>query len=363
LSKILKFLKGNRTKTLLAILLPIQFYSLKLLRYFPEFVESYYSQGVFPILSKINRYLFGWIPFSIGDIFYVLIGVVALRWLIVNLKRLRFEPVKFFVDIAATVSIVYFIFNLLWGFNYYRMPLNKTLGLEKDYTTEQLVATTKRLIKKSNELHRELGYADSVKIDLPYSQKEIFKMSDNGYKNLETEFPQLAYHPKSIKKSGWSLGLTYMGYSGYYNPFSGEAQVNNLIKTYKFPVVSCHEQAHQIGYAAENEANFIATMATLNNDNTYIKYSGYIFALRYCVNELARRDFEQYEALLPTINFGILESYREMREFWASYQNPFETISKAFWDQFLKANNQSQGIMSYSYMVALVVNYFEDKPF
>jgi len=37
-------------------------------------------------------------------------------------------------------------------------------------------------------------------------------------------------------------------------------------------------------------------------------------------------------------------------------------ISKAFWDQFLKANNQSKGIMSYSYMVALVVNYFEDKP-
>jgi Protein of unknown function (DUF3810) len=363
LNNILKFFKGRRTVIVLALLLPVQFYGLRLLRYFPEFVENYYSQGIFPILSKINRYLFGWIPFSVGDIFYVLIGIVAIRWLYKNAKRLKFEPVRFFVDIAATLSIIYFVFNLLWGFNYYRMPLHKTLDLEKKYTTEQLIATTKRLIKKSNELHRTLGYADSSKVDLPYSQAEIFAMSDNGYKNLETEFPQLAYHPKSIKKSGWSLGLTYMGYSGYYNPFSGEAQVNNLIKTYKFSVVSCHEQAHQIGYAAENEANFIATLATLHNDNTYIKYSGYIFALRYCINELARRDFEQYEALLPTINFGILESYREMREFWAEYQNPFETLSKAFWDQFLKANNQSKGIMSYSYMVALVVNYFEDKPF
>jgi hypothetical protein len=51
-----------------------------------------------------------------------------------------------------------------------------------------------------------------------------------------------------------------------------------------------------------------------------------------------------------------------MREFWMDYENPFEDISKAFWDQFLKANNQSKGIMSYSYMVALVVNYFEDRP-
>ncbi|MDX1462836.1 MAG: DUF3810 domain-containing protein, partial [Marinirhabdus sp.] len=313
--------------------------------------------------SKTSRFIFGWIPFSIGDVFYILISIIALRWLYLNLRRLRTEPVRFFVDVAATVSLVYFVFNLLWGFNYYRVPLHKTLGLEREYTTEQLLSTTKRLIAKSNALHRELGYSDSTKIDLPYAQTEIFKMSDNGYKNLEKEFPQLAYAPKSIKKSGWSLGLTYMGYSGYYNPFSGEAQVNNLIKSYKFPVVSCHEQAHQIGYAAENEANFIATMATLNNDDTYIKYSGYIFALRYCINELARRDMALYEELLPTINFGILESYREMREFWDSYENPFEAFSKAFWDQFLKANNQSKGIMSYSYMVALVVNYFEDKPF
>ncbi len=357
------FFNPKNTKVFLALLLPVQYFALKALRNFPEFVEQYYSQGLFPILSKISRYLFGWIPFSIGDVFYVLIGIIALRWLYKNVRRLKSEPVRFFVDVAATVSIVYFVFNLLWGFNYYRVPLHKTLALERDYTTEQLIATTKRLIAKSNALHRELGVADSTKVVLPYSQEEIFDMSDNGYKNLEQEFPQLAYHPKSIKKSGWSLGLTYMGYSGYYNPFSGEAQVNNLIKTYKFSVVSCHEQAHQIGYAAENEANFVATLATLHNDNTYIKYTGYIFALRYCINEIARRDMEAYEALLPTINFGILESYREMREFWASYQNPFEEFSKSFWDQFLKANNQSKGIMSYSYMVALVVNYFEDKPF
>lgn len=363
MNKISAVFKPSRTKLILALLLPVQYFGLKLLRHFPEFIERYYSQGIFPLLSKISRYLFGWIPFSIGDIFYILIGILALRWLYKNVHRLKREPVRFFIDIAATLSLVYFVFNLLWGFNYYRMPLHETLALERDYTTEQLIETTKRLIAKSNALHRELGFEDSTKVTLPYSQQEIFDMSDNGYKNLEKEFPQLAYHPKSIKKSGWSLGLTYMGYSGYYNPFSGEAQVNNLIKTYKFSVVSCHEQAHQIGYAAENEANFVATLATLHNDNTYIKYTGYIFALRYCVNEIARRDMEAYEALLPTINFGILESYREMREFWASYQNPFEDISKAFWDQFLKANNQSKGIMSYSYMVALVVNYFEDKPF
>ncbi|TDI71947.1 MAG: DUF3810 domain-containing protein [Bacteroidetes bacterium] len=352
----------KRTKVILTLLLPIQYIALHILKRFPQFIETYYSQGIYPYIGKISRYVFGWIPFSIGDIIYALLIIFLFRWLFKNIRRIGREPFLFALDITAALSIIYFLFNIMWGLNYYRVPLNTTLGLEKDYTTEELLNTTHRLIAKSNELHRQLGYADSTKIDIPYTHQEIFEKSINGYQNLEKEYPNLHYSPKSIKKSTWSLGLTYLGYSGYFNPLTGEAQVNRLIKTYKFPVVSCHEQAHQIGYAAENEANFIATLAALHNDDPYIQYTGYIFALRYCVNEIARRDIKVYEEILPTINFGILESYREMREFWDSYKNPFENISKAFWDQFLKANNQSKGIMSYSYMVALVVNYFEDKP-
>ncbi|RMA58608.1 DUF3810 domain-containing protein [Ulvibacter antarcticus] len=353
----------KNTKLILAILLPLQVILLHILKNFPQFVETYYSLGFFPFISKLSRYLFGWIPFSIGDVFYLLMTIIAIRWLYKNVRRLTKEPLHFFLDIVATLSIVYFVFNLLWGLNYYRVPLHKSLVLKTDYTNEQLIKTTERLIAKSNEMHRMLGFADSLKVEIPYTQKEIFDKSVNGYQNLEKEYPSLAYAPKSIKKSGWSLGLTYMGYSGYYNPFSGEAQVNNLIKTYKFPVVACHEQAHQLGYAAENEANFIATLATLNNEDPVIQYTGYIFALRYCINEIARRDMDAYNEIITTVNPGILASYKEMRDFWASYQNPFETFSKLFWDQFLKANNQSQGIMSYSYMVALVVNHFEDKEF
>jgi hypothetical protein len=349
------------TRLILALLLPLQVIVLQILKNFPNFIETYYSMGLYPVISKVSRYLFGWVPFSVGDIFYPLIAILALRWLYKNARRIFYEPVRFLIDITATLSLVYFVFNVLWGLNYYRVPLHKTLNLKTDYTTEQLISTTKRLVAKSNELHRELGFPDSVKIDLPYTQKEIFKKSVNGYDRLKKEYPNLAYSPRSIKKSGWSLGLTYMGYSGYYNPFSAEAQVNNLIKTYKFPVVTCHEQAHQLGYAAENEANFIATLATLANDDPFIQYTGYIFALRYCINEIARRDMDAYDEILETVNPGILASYKEMRDFWEKYQNPFETFSKLFWDQFLKANNQSKGIMSYSYMVALVVNHFENK--
>ena len=353
----------KKTKLILSILFPIQILVLQVLKRFPEFIETYYSTGIFPILSKVTRYLFGWIPFSVGDIFYLLLIIYTLRWIYKNIRRIKTDLKHFLLDVFSALSIVYLVFNLLWGLNYYRIPLHKKLSIKTDYTTEQLIETTKRLIKKSNEMHRELGFVDSVKIESPYDHKLIFKMTLNGYENLAKKHSDLAYSPLSLKKSTWSLGLTYMGYSGYYNPFSGEAQVNGLIKLHKFPVVSCHEQAHQIGYAAENEANFIAALATLNNDDDFIKYTGYIFALRYCVNEIARRDIDTYHDLLKTINPGILKSYKEMRDFWKSYDNPFEVVSKLFWDQFLKANNQSKGIKSYSYMVALIVNYYENESF
>tara|TARA_R110002072_G_scaffold274791_1_gene435731 strand:- start:21521 stop:22588 length:1068 start_codon:yes stop_codon:yes gene_type:complete len=353
---------NRRTKIILTLLLIAQMIGLRLLSYFPEFVEKYYSLGVFPVISKISRHLFGWIPFSVGDVFYSALIILGVRWIYLNLKRIKTKPLGFFLDITATLSIAYFLFNMLWGFNYYRVPLHQTLGVEREYTTEQLTSFTKDLILKANQLHRELGYEDSIKVENPFSHRQIFDRSTNGYDNLSEKFPTFSYHPKSIKPSAWSLGLSYMGYSGYYNPFTAEAQVNDMILGHRFTVVTCHEEAHQLGYAAENEANFLAYLATTHNDDLYFQYAGTIFALRYCVNELARRDMNLYDEIIDTVNFGILESYREVREFWQSYEGPLEFISKTFFDGFLKANNQEKGIQSYSYMVALLVNYHQEKP-
>lgn len=348
---------NRRTKITLTLLLVAQMIGLRVLSYFPEFVEKYYSLGLFPFISKIFRYLFGWIPFSVGDVFYSALVILAVRWLYFNIKRIKTKPIGFFLDITATLSIAYIMFNLMWGFNYYRVPLHQTLGVERDYTTEELITLTKNLIEKANTLHRALGAKDSVMVINPYSHRETFKLSTNGYNNLSEKFPTFSYHPKSIKTSAWSLGLTYMGYSGYYNPFTAEAQVNDMILGHRFAVVTCHEEAHQLGYAAENEANFLAYLAATHNDDLYFQYAGTLFALRYCVNELARRDMDLYDEMIDTVNFGILESYREVREFWQSYEGPMEWFSKVFFDRFLKANNQELGIKSYSYMVALLVNY------
>jgi hypothetical protein len=347
-------------KEILVIFLIVQILGISILKNYPEFIEQFYSKGIYVFISKLMRYTFGWIPFSMGDIFYTLASIYLLRWLYLNRKRVINDIRNWLLDIVSTMSIVYFAFHLLWAFNYYRPPLHASLNIKADYSTEELTAFTKRLIEQSNAIHNQLSTNDdSLKIELPYSKSEIFDKVKNGYDVLSRTYPHLDYQPVSIKKSIYSLALTYMGFSGYLNPFTNEAQVNGLIPTYKFPTTACHEAAHQLGYAAENEANFIGSLAAINNGDLYFKYSGYTFSLRYCLAELYKRNPERYKQIIPEVNIGILKNYQEVQDFWVSYENPAAPVFEKTFDTFLKANNQSAGIDSYSYVVALLVNYYQ----
>jgi len=346
----------------LVIFLVIQIILISILKDHPEFIERFYSNGLYVFLSKLMRYVFGWLPFSVGDVLYTLASIYLLRWLYINRKRIVKDTLSWILDIGATLSIAYFAFHILWAFNYYRQPLYKSLNLDAEYTTEELILFTEKLIKKSNSIHKKIAIIDSIKVEIPYSKPEIFNKVKDGYKTLAEMYPHLDYEPKSIKKSIYSVPLTYMGFSGYLNPFTNEAQVDGLIPTYKYPTTSCHEVAHQLGYAAENEANFIGSLAAIHNEDIYFQYSGYTFALRHCLAELYRRDQELYKTTLTTVNKGIFKNYQEVQTFWMSYKNPIEPFFEKTFDTFLKANNQSAGMKSYSYVVALLVNYYEDKP-
>lgn len=332
-----------------------------ILKLVPQFVETYYSNGIYIGISKLMRYAFGWLPFSIGDLLYTIAAIYILRWLWKNRKRIIKDTKNWLLDLLTAFSIGYFAFHVLWAFNYYRQPLYKSLNINPDYTTEQLITVTQQLIDKANAAHTVLQSVDSLKIELPYSKAEILHKVPNGYANLVHEFPQLNYQPSSIKKSLYSLPLTYMGYSGYLNPFTNEAQIDGLIPKFKFPTTASHEVAHQLGFAAENEANFIGALAAINNEDAYFKYSGYTFIVRHCLFEISRREPETYRTLAKTLHKGIRENYKEVSEFWSSYENPLEPVFKTTYDTFLKTNNQAGGIESYSYVVALYVNYF-DKP-
>jgi len=147
-----------------------------------------------------------------------------------------------------------------------------------------------------------------------------------------------------------------MGYGGYINPFTLEAQVNAHQPKLRLLTTSAHEIAHQLGYAAEEEANFIAIDAALHSENPYMQYAGYHLALGYALADCRKRKDIDSKALYQGLHPGVLQQYQQVSAFWQSYQNPLEPLFKKSYDTFLKANNQTAGINSYSLVVGLLLH-------
>lgn len=350
-----------KKKFILPLLFLVQIIIINILSFFPQLIEDYYSNGLYPYISKASRIIFGIVGFSIGDIIYGIVILFILKWIWKTRKTWRIQWKTNLLTIISFMSVFYFLFQVLWGLNYHRVPLNEKLSIEKEYTTEELVAFTKRMINKANAVHFEITKDTAAKVVIPYSVSQIYADSPVGYKTLALSHPEFSYEQSSIKSSLISTPLSYMGFGGYLNPFTNEAQVNDKLPLYNFATTTCHEMSHQIGYASESEANFIGYMASIHNKDIYYKYSGYTFAVKYCMRNIAKLDERQAEKMLLLINPGIRKNFKESEAFNDKYSSFIEVIFEVFYDNFLKANKQEDGLEGYSKFVGLLVNYYENK--
>lgn len=349
-------------KTGIALSLVPQIIVVKWLGSHTEWIETYYSNGIYPFISGVFRFLLGWIPFSIGDLLYASLVILALGYVYKKGPSLLKNKLGFLRDIAMVLSIAYFTFHLMWGFNYYREPIAAKFQLEETKDYQELVDFTRQLVNKTNEIQFAITADSTKRVDIPYSQEEQFDKTLLGYEALTKKHPFLSYQQPSIKTSLFSKVLTYMGYAGYLNPFTNEAQVNGLLPNFRFPVVTGHEIGHQLGYSAENETNFIGYLVTANNEDIYFKYAAYSYALGYCLNDVKRSDSEVFDELLSGLNGGVQLNFQEMSAFWNQYENPLEPVFKSIFNSFLKANNQAEGIQSYNAVVSLLVAYHQEYP-
>ena len=77
---------------------------------------------------------------------------------------------------------------------------------------------------------------------------------------------------------------------------------------------------------------------------------------------IAMKNETKFISLKSKINPGILENYIENDVFWKQYDTFIDKGFHAFYDQFLKMNQQKDGMESYSKFVNLLVNYYNTKP-
>ena len=332
-----------------------QIVTVKILSKNPQIVESYYSVKFYPYISKFLRSIFDNFTFSIGDILYIFTLTIIVFKVFKN-RKMKIK--KVIIDGLGILSVLYFIFHLFWGLNYYRTPLTQKLNLKTNYSTEDLIKTTKEIILLTNKVHFDITNDTEKVVSLKLNFEDLKKEINIGYKNISKKYPFLKYYPSNQKKSLFSTPISYMGFSGYFNPFTNETQLNWHTPKNSQPITQAHEQAHQLGFAAENEANFIAFLATNENNNIFIKYSALTFALKHCLNDLFIKDLDSFNYLKSSVNYGVLKDFENRQKKWNYFKNPLEPLFKKIYNKFLNFNNQKIGIKSYSYVVAHIVNYY-----
>lgn len=346
-----------------SVLLVLQFVFWQMMAFTPDKVERYYSAQWYGDWSLFWRKFLGKIPFSVGDVLYGVLLFFVLYWFLKKRNSWAANRRENLWKLTGFISVFYFLFHLNWAGNYYRMPLFDRMNIHRDYTDTDLLRFTRRLILKTNELQEQLTKNPGKKVVYPYTVSETFMLNLNGYAHLGAQYDFLKFEQLSIKPSLISVPLSYMGFAGYLNPFTGEAQVNDLLPMYAFPVTANHEMAHQLGYASESECNFIGFLASIKNEDPYIQYSGYAFALRYCLRQWEVRNPVMLGQLKKSIHLGVLKNFKESKAFWQQYETWVARGFELIYDQFLKFNHQDEGMESYSKFVNLMVNYYQHRNF
>lgn len=355
-----KTLFGDRyLLLLLAVAVFIRLFALR-----EDWVERYYTFGLYPVLSTTLRALLGWIPFSVGDLLYIaaFVWLVFKVWKLVKLLKNRqargYLSWMLFRKYIKLTLLVYIVFSLFWGLNYFRQGIETQLGLElKPYSVNDLFTLTTVLQQRLN--HYAEGI-DSLR-RLRYNNNGfLFSKGIVTYQNIKNEYPYLDYSRSSIKSSLFTPVGHWFGFTGYYNPFSAEAQLKTSIPVFLKPFVVTHEIAHQLGYAKENEASFVAYLACKNTADINFLYSVYFEMYRDALFECRLTpNKELTETISNNVHPRVKWDIRDLRLYLLKNQNFIEPFMTGAYDRYLKLNNQPKGRATYNEVIAYLIAYMK----
>ena len=342
----------------------------------PSLVEKYYSNGINIYIVKIMSKIFSIFPCSIFEILIYISLLSVLVFLIYSIYYIMKKPNNIlsylknsFLNIISIVGIVYFLFVVLWGLNYNRMNLKDSLIVDYnkshnenikdvDYDKEDLINLYKFLIEKCNDIRAEVLEDEQKVMKCNTDYKEVLNRANNGYENVSilNLNKRGSYAPaKPILNSNL---LCYTGITGIYSPFTGEANVNTGVPDIYIPFTTLHEMAHQRGYGSEDECNFLAYIACINNEDYDFQYSGYILALKYTASALAKVDYDALVSLNGELSSSVINDLNYSREFWKQYEGKVNEVSDNMNSNYLKANGVEEGTLSYGKVVNLLLVYY-----
>ncbi|WP_018675375.1 DUF3810 domain-containing protein [Riemerella columbina] len=328
------------------------------------YVLSYSSIAVniFSLFFEWKKFVHQWLssklPFSIGDVFYIVLAVLLIwtlyQWIVSSNRKTSVRK------LLVGINLFYFIYQWVWGMLYFQPPIINQLS-SKDPSIEDAKHLSLKYLNHCKQLRNKVKENRDGVFEYP------------SLANIKQNILQQQYHlPKFLdyktptniddfKSSLFAPIMAYTGILGYYNPFTAEAQYHqNLPQTY-IPFTLAHESAHQLGYAREEEANFIGYLIGIQSQDKNLQYSTAYFTLKSLLSDLYDTEPEFVEQILNQYSEGMKRDRAYEMAFREVHRGKLEDFFGWTNHLFLKSNRQD-GRITYSYFTRLLLKYEAEYP-
>ena len=341
---------------------------------YPNLVATYYNQGLFKYWTIGMRWLFGRIPFALGELIYYTFFIV----LIINIIR-YFISIKSFNQIKRNIGIkllkviwlsirLFVVFQLIWGLNYLQPDPTNAFNIKVQTPKNVQIAQieinqlTNELIQELNQTKLELSSLKGVEPNFALTVAKV----QYAYGSISKAYPKLQLQNQSVKKAIFPTLGDYIGYLAFYQPITAEAIVRSDLPILTQPYTIAHEMAHQLGYASETEANFIAFVVATEADDPMLKYSMLLQMFTYAQDAqllllAGTKGFDAWKAQIAKnkamLSPEVLKDRAAIKAFFAARADKQIQASNQLYDQFLKWNQQAAGLDSYADVLKWVRAY------
>lgn len=307
--------------------------------------------------------LFSAVPFSVTEwviLFLTALGVVLLVLLIVRLIRRRWvKAYRTGMTILSVSAVMFALFCLWWGVLYYSDSFIEQAGLERrNISVQELETVTRYFAEQASSAgeHVERGEDGVFRAD----KSDIFRRSADIYGGAEQIFPCLAAPAVRAKPVLLSRLLSYIRYTGFFFPYTAEANLNADSPACLLPSTIAHELAHLRGVAREDEANFCAVVACMESGDEDYRYSGALLAYIYLGNALYSADYDAWREVYSTLSENVRADLRANNNYWAQFETPAADVSEKVYESFLQTYGDDRGMQSYGACVDLLTVYYLD---
>jgi len=326
---------------------------------YPEFVEKWYSRGLFQWVRRGFDWTTGQLPFPAFYLFWI--GVM-LFWIMMYRSRPRQVTWKpkltyWFSRIAGFAGFLVGWFFWLWAFNYARIPLETQMRLDvQPLDSTALWQELRSETRAVDSLRKTLVGDDTTALN---DQRLWPSHAEDTIREAVEKWLASEYFPVWGRVRGRFIypegTLFKFGASGIYWPFIGEGNLEaGMHPLRKLPSMA-HEMSHGYGFTDEGVCNFIAYVVCAQHSNAYIAYCARLdyweTVARACLDSDPERYLSQFKPFIPK---GIVADEHAIRAQHRKFKELAPAIRYEVYDSYLKAQGIESGMLNYEEVLMLV---------